>query len=453
MTDASGKVSLIGVQELLRMQQAQGQTQAAPAMQAAAPAEKSRLPLIFGLAGGAALLVAAIVGLLMAGGPDKALEREARRELLAITALEREGKLDNALSRAKLGMEDYAETSLAEDYANEVASLRKQITEKKRDEDFRHAIAKADEAEKTGDLEGAIVHLTAALELRTEDDVNKRITSLRNILETRTLLERGRAMETSKEYKDALQAYEAAVKIATGENLKKAVDGAGRMKTQIGIEKTIAGIDKLVAAKQWRRVWDETKEAMASGISDERLTRFRTTAAAGLVPPRTMKGPLDVDLVLMPMGTFAMGSDHEKDEKPIREVTVSAFYMGKYEITRAQYEAYKRKLKALPTELDAGATEPVTKVSYADATDFAAYLSSLSKPGATYRLPTEAEWEYAARGTEGRVYPWGSEKPTVEHANLHGVGDGFLRTAPVGHFEKGQTPNGIFDMTGNVAEW
>ena len=71
----------------------------------------------------------------------------------------------------------------------------------------------------------------------------------------------------------------------------------------------------------------------------------------------------------------------------------------------------------------------------------------------TYRLPTEAEWELAARGPSGRRFPWGETPPGPKHANIAGDADGYERLAPVGSFPKGATPQGIVDLFGNAGEW
>ena len=91
---------------------------------------------------------------------------------------------------------------------------------------------------------------------------------------------------------------------------------------------------------------------------------------------------------------------------------------------------------------------PVTCVTVQDAVAFCVWASEAT--GMTIRLPTEAEWEKAARGADGRLYPWGKEKPTAEQCNFNmNVGD----TTPVGRYPKGASPYGVLDMAGNVWEW
>lgn len=92
---------------------------------------------------------------------------------------------------------------------------------------------------------------------------------------------------------------------------------------------------------------------------------------------------------------------------------------------------------------------PVVNVSWADAFAYTQWLSAVT--GHAYRLPTEAEWEKAARGTDGRIYPWGNE-PMVANARVVEGGESWT-TAPVGSYPKGASPYGAHDMAGNVLEW
>ena len=149
-----------------------------------------------------------------------------------------------------------------------------------------------------------------------------------------------------------------------------------------------------------------------------------------------------------------MGSDGGKTtERPVRKVTLSSFYIGRYEVTRAQSETLRRRLRKLPGAVRKVGKLPAVSVSWQAAVDSCRYLSEIDESGAVYRLPTEAEWEYAARGRQGREYPWGGEAISPKHANVSGSKDGFAELAPVGSFSRGATPLGILDMAGNAAEW
>jgi formylglycine-generating enzyme required for sulfatase activity len=158
-------------------------------------------------------------------------------------------------------------------------------------------------------------------------------------------------------------------------------------------------------------------------------------------------------MVLIPAGEFTMGSqDGDADERPAHKVQVNAFSMDVYEVTVRQYAEFLRA-EGFHSPLDWKTMNqpthqkyPVANVDWADAV---AYCKWAGK-----RLPTEAEWEKAARGTDGRLYPWGNDPPTPLHANYGKTGShNYEALAPVGTFENGKSPYGIYDMAGNVWEW
>jgi len=160
-------------------------------------------------------------------------------------------------------------------------------------------------------------------------------------------------------------------------------------------------------------------------------------------------------MVLIPGGEFIMGTnDRLPDESPEYHVTLPAYYIDKYEVTNLQYkqfiDATNRKSpehfrnRTFP---DGKADHPVTNVTWFDADAYCKWRGE--------RLPTEEEWEKAARGKTGRPYPWG-DNFEVTRANtpqrwqmLDQPGD----TTPVGSFPSGVSPYGIYDMSGNVWEW
>jgi formylglycine-generating enzyme required for sulfatase activity len=171
-------------------------------------------------------------------------------------------------------------------------------------------------------------------------------------------------------------------------------------------------------------------------------------------------------MVYVPAGEFIMGSkEGDVDERLEHTVYLDAFWIDKYEVSNAQYQkcvgagACRAPTTCgwgEPTYGDASKTNhPVVCVNWDDARAYCAWARA--------RLPTEAEWEKAARGTDGRRWPWGS---TFDVSRLNfcdrncefdwkdtGADDGYARTAPVGNFPAGASPYGVLDMAGNVWEW
>ncbi|MEW6280886.1 MAG: SUMF1/EgtB/PvdO family nonheme iron enzyme [Candidatus Eremiobacterota bacterium] len=151
-------------------------------------------------------------------------------------------------------------------------------------------------------------------------------------------------------------------------------------------------------------------------------------------------------LVLVPAGEFVMGrEDGPPDERPAHRVKVPAFYIGRFEVTNAQFrrflaesgrpapEGWKREAERW------GEQAPALSLSFRDARAYCDW--------AGLRLPSEAEWERAARGQDSRPYPWGDR---FEAARCRSSADG---PCPVGSFPEGASPFGCLDMAGNAWEW
>ncbi len=169
--------------------------------------------------------------------------------------------------------------------------------------------------------------------------------------------------------------------------------------------------------------------------------------------------PLDPTRVKVPGGAFLMGSDRgAADEAPVHRVQVAPFELDRYEVTNARYHACVEAGACKPPQLvsshlrahyfDAAlfADYPVVFVDYEQGQRFCAFAGG--------RLPTEAEWEIAARGTKDqRTYQWGDELPDCTRANMGGAGGCINDTDRVGRRPAGASPYGAMDMAGNVWEW
>jgi formylglycine-generating enzyme required for sulfatase activity len=157
------------------------------------------------------------------------------------------------------------------------------------------------------------------------------------------------------------------------------------------------------------------------------------------------------EMVLIPSGKFMMGvkdtDNYFTSEEPAHAVSIDSFYLDKYEVTNILYKSCVEVHGCYLSEERWYYDDP----KYADHpvvyVDWYQSLTYCKWRGA--RLPTEAEWEYAARGTDGRPYPWGNEGIDMTLANYESVGG----TTPVGAYENGKSPFGVYDMIGNVWEW
>ncbi|MCK8784807.1 formylglycine-generating enzyme family protein [Roseomonas sp. NAR14] len=163
------------------------------------------------------------------------------------------------------------------------------------------------------------------------------------------------------------------------------------------------------------------------------------------------------EAVAIPPGRFRMGSPddepgHEDSESPVREVAIRAFALGRTPVTFAQWDAFADATGGWrpPDEGWGRGGRPVVNVSWHDARAYCAWLAD--RTGQPWRLPGEAEWEYAARAGTGTPWYWGASfEPGRAHCFAPGCALGGERTVPVGQFP----PNafGLHDMLGNVWEW
>ena len=173
----------------------------------------------------------------------------------------------------------------------------------------------------------------------------------------------------------------------------------------------------------------------------------------GQEKPQEIVSEIDyAQMILIPAGKFRMGSLEDEgygDERPQHTVFISAFYIDKYEVTNAQYKKFMdvtghKAPNYWDDERYNQPNQPVVGVAFNDALAYAQWAEK--------RLPTEAEWEKAAHGTDGRKYPWGNEWDNSK-CNSDTSDDGYEYSAPVGSFPADVSPYGIQDCAGNVLEW
>ncbi|HRI37562.1 MAG TPA: formylglycine-generating enzyme family protein [Nitrospira sp.] len=160
-------------------------------------------------------------------------------------------------------------------------------------------------------------------------------------------------------------------------------------------------------------------------------------------------------MVLVPAGEFTMGSNEgHADEKPAHQVYLDAYYIDKHEVTIGQYGEFLDVNSFDPPPLwttmaqPSYENRPVVNVDWKDASNYCKWAGK--------RLPTEAEWEKAARGTDGRIYPWGNDPPSPARANFGKDRDKWNNheaLVPVGQMKEGKSPYGVYDLAGNVWEW
>ena len=170
--------------------------------------------------------------------------------------------------------------------------------------------------------------------------------------------------------------------------------------------------------------------------------------------------PIEPETIHIPAGPFLMGSSDDDefswdDEKPQHTTWLGEYWIGRYQVTNREYKAFVQNVS--DDDIDSiehifpkgKGDHPVVIVSWRDANGYCVWLSEMT--GKTYRLPTEAQWEKAARGEDGRIYPWGN---AFDSGNCNTLESKIGGTTPVGHYSPaGDSPYGCADMTGNVWEW
>jgi formylglycine-generating enzyme required for sulfatase activity len=272
----------------------------------------------------------------------------------------------------------------------------------------------------------------------------------------------------------------------TLKRIKKRLDSGDKKAALIAI----VGVAIVFVLEAWAELFVQAPLEGAADKTPELLRQViqRTWEALKETASETLgehRHPLEPEMIHIPAGEFWMGTNREdlervgiewygwfEEETPRHRVHLPEYWIGKYPVTNAQFAAFeavewygirkywteagwawrKRGEREKPAYWDDLTwnlpNHPVVGVSWYEAGAYTRWLAEAT--GRPCRLPTEAEWEKAARGTDGRIYPWGNEW-AEDHANTDETGLG--RTTAVGAFPAGVSPYGALDMIGNVWEW
>ena len=254
--------------------------------------------------------------------------------------------------------------------------------------------------------------------------------------------------EKTKEYEESLRYWGSHIKL-------KALMAYGHDKLAANSKFSLAevNVDKLLQVSP-KVIRLDNEPIQQKQISDIEIIQKITSLPHIKISQNITSLPPDfhLEMVDIPAGKFNMGSNQYEDEKPIHEVIVPAFQIGKYPVTQAQYQAvmgYNPSIAAYyPLKFSGNPQNPVESISWFNAQAFCENLSQLT--GKNYRLPTETEWEYACRAGTETLFSFGDDKDKLGdyawfRANSNNT------THPVG--EKQPNPWGIYDMHGNVWEW
>ncbi len=273
--------------------------------------------------------------------------------------------------------------------------------------------------------------------------------------------EEGNKLSDSEDYAKALNEYKKAVELYP--SMSALQYNIGWLYGKLGKHK-----EAIVHLKKYCKLAPEaedrdkilTKIAVLQGVLDRKLKMVRKYERRNNVMANALPGIKEkCDMVLVPAGSFMMGIDDIKREQgPAHKVRLDTFYIDRYEVTNAQYYEFLNYITRTKDHSKCRTGEPVNKshkplnweknyynhpdypVVRIDWYDACAYAAWVGK-----RLPTEAEWEKAARGTDERKWPWGDEWDPSKC----NIGD----PEPIGSHEEGKSPYGCYDMAGSIAEW
>jgi sulfatase modifying factor 1 len=323
-------------------------------------------------------------------------------------------------------------------------------------------VADARAAEKGGWLARAIGLYERALSLESDDELAEHVLVLKRQGRFRSLLAKAEARASARDWQAALDRYGEALKCA-GEEDREAVELAiKQVQAELRYGEAIADARSALKGRRWREAIEFAEKAHVIKPGDEEARKIMAAAAMNVEPDERVENSVGMDLVLVPAGEFVMGSiSGEADEGPVRTVSLDAYYIGVCEVTNAQFEMFDPSRRDQRTAFSPADDMPVVLVTWQDAVAFCDWL--WEREGIEYGLPTEAEWEMAARGDDGRSYPWGNMPPGAggtwrcnfaagRSQESWGL-DGHKYASPAGAYARFASPYGMRDLSGNVWEW
>jgi formylglycine-generating enzyme required for sulfatase activity len=328
---------------------------------------------------------------------------------------------------AKAAMEHY-QKALALAPGNLVAKekyneMQKMIAANEKKEKFSDNLKKSDTQYEKGDIKFAFLYLIEALRIFPEGsaDIQDRLLEMKreHPQEIETIL-----TDKAKELKDVRQQIDAMLQKA-----ESATPVAAEIKPESG------------KASTQEAKYSEPFLQKIKGKADKIRQNDKGFWEAVFLK--------NIAMIYIPEGEITIGSparEGDDDEHPAHKVFVSGYWIGKTEVTFAQFDAFCQET-GLEKPDDEGwgrGERPAIYVSWKEANDFCAWLKK--KTGLAFRLPTEAEWEKAARDR----YPWGNDQPANHLANF---GKEIMKTNIAGSYPEGASPYGVLDMAGNVWEW
>ena len=387
----------------------------------------------------------------------EALEQERRqaeeRIRLSTEEAQRAAEEQARLDAERLAGEKEEHARLEADrLAREQEELAKQQAEQKRVEEERKRLAE----EKA--RQDAAEHARREVEENARRDAER---LAREQIERAKLEAERRELEAERQrLEDARAKLEAERQaLQEAQRLAREREEQGKQQAEqqrLAEERKRAAAEQAAREEAQRKLAEERHrtEEQAKARAEQRSKPIEEARVRPFTPPpvgRELIGKDGAPMVLVSAGEFTMGGD--SIDNPRHPVYLDAFHMDKYEVTASRYakflQATGRQLPFKWSEMSlvSHGDRPVIGVTWEDADAYCRWASK--------RLPTEAEWEKAARGTDGREYPWGNEAPTPRHANFNKCCEwkGYGVLAIVGSLEAGRSPYGIYDLAGNVSEW